>query len=464
MLILAALACNLTDTAPPPTLVPRPTSTPPPTIGYATLSPGELPAVATVVAQAGGDAALAPPPPGVGACPRSDVALLNLMNQVDTTRLLGHVQALQDMGTRHVNSVNNSPTTGIGAAAGYITRQFESIRDSSRGAFVVLPPHEFSVSYESVTSVGRNIVGVVQGTETGAGIVLVGAHYDSISANFADATTFAPGANDNASGTAALIEIARLMSQRPARATVMFVAFAAEEIGRKGSQAFVNDYLLAFDIRIDAMINLDIIGSSTGADGALDDRRLRVFSAEPNESPSRQLARALNLIAFTHVPGMEIVVQNEVDRAGRYSDHMSFSEVGFPSVRFIEMIENPNRNHNNADTIDGLRPQYFARATQTVLASTMVLANGLRPPRNVSLRAEGGGLRTLLWERVPGACSYVVALRRPGSLIYDQYFETTDTSVVWNRFTADEWAGLAISAKDQNGMLGPLSLEYPIGS
>lgn len=462
MLAFAILACNLTESGAPPTLVARPTSTPPPTIGYATLAPDELPSAATFVAPA--SESVGAPDLSVSGAPRSDIALLNLMNQVDVGRLMSHVQALQDMGTRHVNSGYGTFGRGIGGAYDYITRQFEQIRDASRGSFVLLPPHEFAVSYEGVDSIGRNIVGVVQGTETGAGIILLGAHYDSITINFADATGYAPGANDNASGTAALIEIARIMSQRPHRATVMFVAFSAEEIGRKGSQAFVRDYLTPFNIRIDAMINMDIIGSSTGPDGSLDDRRIRVYSAPPNESPSRQLARALNLIAFHHVPGMEVVVLDEVDRAGRYSDHMSFSEAGFPAVRFIEMIENPNRNHNNADTLDGIRPEYLLRATQTILASATALADGLRPPRNISLRAEGGGLRTLLWERVPAARSYLVALRRPGSLIYDQYFETTETSVIWDQFTADRWVGLAIAAKDSAGVMGPLSTEYPVGS
>ncbi len=464
--MLAALACNLSDSGPPPTLVARPTSTPPPTIGYAPLNPNELPSAATYIAPSVADAGGVPAisQPGAPGAPRSDIALLNLMNQIESAKLMAHIQALQDMGTRHVNSAYGVSGRGIGGAYDYIESQFEGIRDSSRGSFVVLPPHEFSVSFEGITSTGRNLIGVIQGTETGGGIILLGAHYDSITIDFADSVGFAPGANDNASGIAALIEIARVMSGRPHRATVMFVAFSAEEIGRKGSQAFINDYLIPYGIRIDAMINMDIIGSSTNADGALDDRRIRVYSAEPNESPSRQLARALNMIAFQHVPGMEIDIQSTGDREGRYSDHLSFSDVGFPAVRFIEQVENPNRNHNNTDTMDGIRPAYLLRATQTILAGATVLADGLRPPTNISLRAEGGGLRTLLWERVSGARSYIVALRRPGSLRYDEQFETGETSAVWDQFTADRWAGLAIAVKDSEGIMGPLSTEYPIGS
>lgn len=466
MLAMAALACNLTDSGAPPTLVARPTSTPPPTIGYAPLNPNEMPSAATYIAPSVADAGSVPSldqssAPGA---PRSDIALLNLMNQVESAKLMQHVQALQNMGTRHINSGYGIAGRGIGGAYEYINGQFEAIRDASRGAFVVLPPHEFDISFEGTNSRARNVIGLISGTETGGGIILIGAHYDSITINFSDSAAFAPGANDNASGVAALIEIARVMSLRSHRATVMFVAFSAEEAGRRGSRAFINDYLLANGIRIDAMINMDMIGSSTGPDGSLDDRRIRLYSVDPNESPSRQLARALNLIAFQHVPGMEIDVRPSGDREGRYSDHLSFSDVGFPAVRFIEQIENPNRNHNNSDTIDNVRPEYLLRATQTILACMTVLADGLRPPTNISLRAEGGGLRTLLWERVPGARSYIVALRRPGSIRYDEQFETAETSAIWDRFTADNFIGLAISAKDSEGVIGPLSTEYPIGS
>jgi hypothetical protein len=458
-LLLAALACNLTDSGAPPTLVPRATSTPPPTIGYATLSPEELPDVASPVPRAE-----APTGPLVG--PRSDVVLLNLMNQIDSDRLMGHITALQNVYTRHVLSSQTNPGQGVGAASNYILSQFNAIRDASRGRFVVLPPHQFTAGFAGAEVGAQNIVGLIQGTDTGGGILLLGAHYDTITVGegWENGNAYAPGANDNASGVAALIEIARVMSARPHRATVMFVAFGAEEVGRQGSIAFVNEYLRPNGIGINYMINLDIIGSSTGPNGEIEDRTLRLYSADPNESPSRQLARSLNLIAFNHVPGMEVEVQGTGDREGRFSDHLSFSDAGFAAVRFIEYLENPNRNHNNLDNLDNIRPAYLTRATQTVLACATALSEGLRPPDNIGLRAESDGRRTLTWDAVPGAVSYIVGLRRPGSLIYDQFFETGESTVTWEGFTPDQWAGLAISAKDPNGLMGPLSAEYPIGS
>jgi hypothetical protein len=448
-MLFVALACNLTGDTAPPTLVPRATSTPPPTIGYATLSPEELP-----------EQAATQPPGG----PRTETTLLNLINQVEPDRLFLHIDSLQQMFTRHVNSPDNLADRGIGAAYNYVNAQFAAIRDASQGRFVLLPPHEFVVEWANVQTIGRNVVGLVQGTETGAGVIVVGAHYDSTSNAYEDGNAYAPGANDNASGVAAMLELARIMSQRSPRATIMFVAFGAEEFGRQGSIAFVQDYLLANNIKIDAMLNMDIIGSSTGPDGSIDDERIRLFSEGPNESPSRQLGRTVDLLVDRHVPNMTVELQSDVDRAGRYSDHMSFSEAGYPAVRFIEMLENPNRNHNNMDTLDGIRASYLMRATQSVLASLAVLADGPRPPRNITLRDDGNGLRTLVWERTSDATSYIVALRRPNSLIYDNYFETSDVFVQWDGFVASRFVGIAISALDSSGLMGPFSAEYTITS
>ncbi len=448
-MLLAALACNLTDNAAPPTLVMRASVTPPATIGFATLAPEELPAQATTIPRSES---------------RPDTTLLNVMNQVEPDRLILHIDALVGMRTRHVLSSWTNPSEGIGAAYNYIMTQFNGIRDQSQNSFSVLQSQEFTINFGDTDTIGRNIIGVLQGTETGAGIILIGAHYDSISLDFENGTAYAPGANDNATGVAALLEIARVMSQRPHRATIMFVAFGAEEIQRKGSTTFVNDYLRANNIQIDAMINMDIIGSSTNSAGAVNDNSIRLFSAEPNESVSRHLARTIQLLGVRHAPGMNIDVQSTADRPDRYSDHMSFSEAGFAAVRFIEAFEEPDRQHTDRDTLDDVQVSYLMLSTQTILAVTTAMADGIRPPRSVQLREAENGNRTLVWERVPEAVSYVVALRPPGSLIYEQYFDITDNQVTWDGFTANRFTTVAVAAKDVNGLIGPFSFEYTISS
>ncbi len=444
--VFVLMACNLSSPQGPPTLVPRSTATPPPTIGFATLSPEELPNQATA----------APPT-------TNNVELVNMINQVSSDQLMTHVLTLQNFGTRHVNSSYNLPDQGIGAARNYITNTFKAIEAESAGRFRVIP-HNFPVEFNGVRSTAENVVGYLAGRETGAGVVLIGAHYDSITYDQGDGTAYAPGANDDASGMAALLELARVLASEPEppRATILFAAFSAEEIGREGSKAFVRDYIQQYNLELFAMINMDIIGSSNGPDGEVRDRELRIFSEGPNESPSRQLARALNLIAYNYMPDFTFVMQDAVDREGRYGDHMSFSDAGYPAVRVVEPLEESFRHHTTSDTIDDIQSAYITRVTQALVVGLRALSNGPRPPRNVVVRDNGTAVRSLVWDPSPDAVSYVVALRYPGSLKYDQYFETTDRTIASEIFSSSRIAAVAIAGRDAQGLLGPLSNEFVI--
>jgi len=440
---MAALACNLSSSSQPPTLVPRATETPLPTIAYATLSPQEL-------------------PQEIVRAPSAEVALANLLNRVESDRMFLHIDTLVSFRTRHVNSPNGQGT-GISAAFNYIQGQFEQIAAQSGGNMYVFPGgHEFRLNWAGVDTVQRNVVGIIQGTEIGGGTILIGAHYDSTSLNPEDGLAYAPGANDNGSGVAALIELARILSASRHKSSIVFVAFSAEEVGRQGSAAFIRDYIQAQNIQLNVMISLDIIGSHTGPTGAVDDRHIRLFSAGPNESVSRQAARTIHLLGYNMMPSLEVLVHDAIDRDGRYSDHMSFTEAGYPAVRFIEPLEDINRQHTERDTLDDVQASYLTRATQLVLAVVSALADGPRPPQNMSIRDAGNGLRTLVWEPVAGATSYVVALRRPSSLVFDEQFEIADISVQWDGFVPTRFAGLAIAARDANGLMGPVSAEYAI--
>jgi Peptidase family M28 len=446
--LLVLLACNLTE-QPEPTLVPRATSTPPPTIGYSTLAPDQYPQEATQ---------LAPVPQS------PNNTLLSLNSQVDADRMFVTIDALVGMRTRRVNTAGMGSGQGIDVAADYVLDQFNQIHNSSyQGSFAV-GTNDFPINFDDTQSFGRNIIGVLQGSDVGGGVIVLGAHYDSISYNFTSSAAYAPGADDDASGIAALLEIARIMSQHRHRATIIFVAFSAEEIQRAGSKAFVTDYLQAKNININAMLNMDIIGSNTGPDGSINDKEIRVFSAGNNNSRSRQLARALNLISVRLSPQMSIVVQDAEDRQGRYSDHMSFSDAGYPAVRFIEALEDFSRQHSDRDTIDDVQAGYLVAATKTILSCMTALADGPPAPQNIQLREAGGGMRTLVWEKVPGATSYIVALRRPDGLIFSDYFETTDFSSTWDGYVAAKYTSLAIAAVDENGLMGPLSSEFAITS
>ena len=446
-LVLMALACNLTGGPPPPTVVPsiRATETPLPTIAYATLPPEQLP-----------QQNVQPQNPVI---PSGASDVRSQLAQVQPDRLMMHVDSLQRMVTRHVNSPDTG-STGVAAAYRYIRSQFENIAAQSSGRFSVLE-HSFELEWEGVKTTQRNVVGYLQGDGIGAGVIVVGAHYDSITRNPADAIYNAPGADDNASGVAGLIELARVLSQRPRRATIMFVAFAAEEVGREGSRAFVR-FLRERNVTVDAMYNMDIIGSGIGPNGEVDAENLRLFSAGPETSPSRQLARSIYWINYNHMPDMKILVQDSEDRQGRYSDHMSFTEAGFPAVRFIEALEAVTRQHTPNDTIDYIQASYLLRSTQSVLASLIVMSTGLPPPTNIIIRNNGTPTRTLVWEPIEGAVGYLIGLRAPGSLIINQQFPWNNNSVDWDGFNASLFTSVVISAVDSNGLMGPPSREIPI--
>ncbi|MCB9450301.1 MAG: M20/M25/M40 family metallo-hydrolase [Anaerolineaceae bacterium] len=439
---VVVLACNLTSPSEPPTIVPRATDTPLPTISYATLPPESL-------------------PQNVAAAPsNSQATQLNLMNQVDSDRLFFHVDTLTGFQTRHVNSPSDSATIGIGAAYNYVKGQFEAIQSQSQGNFNTFT-QQFSLNFANVQTQQYNVVGVVSGTEVNSGYVVVAAHYDSITHDREDGLAYAPGANDDASGMAVLLETARIMSTRPHRRSVMFVAFSAEEVGRQGSIEFVK-FLQSRNTPVSAMINLDIVGSQTGPNGEIDTQEIRVFSAPPNESLSRQLARAVEIIALTSPLNMSVLVQDLPDREGRYGDHLSFSEAGYPAVRLIEPLEERDRQHTARDSMEDIQASYLSRVAQLVLLSATSLADGPAAPRNISLRDNSQGTRTLVWEPSPDATSYIVALRPPGSLQYDQYFEWASNSVDWDGFNSTNFVGVVIFAKDANGILGPPSQEYSI--
>lgn len=444
MLLIGLSACNLgASGSAPPTLAPLATMPPPPTLG---------------VASAFGTPQSQFEPSNINTpVPDTDLEIFSIMNQVETDRLMEHIARLQGFHTRHVNSSTTSETTGIGAARRYIADEFRKIQQASNGRLYTFP-HEFTITIAGMTTLQHNVVAVIQGTEAGAGTLVVGAHYDSIVVpDFNDGESFAPGANDNASGVAAIIEIARILSQRPMRASVMLVAFSAEEVNRLGSRAFVQ-YLKNQNIDVFGMINIDGIGNERDRRGNVNNTELRLFSSGPNTtSTSRHMARTAEFIGYTHSLPLKLVVEDAPDREGRYGDHFSFSEAGIPAFRFIQVLEQ-KINGDPTDTIEYISPQYLRTSVQTILMVVLAMADGPPPPRNITLREQDSGTSSLVWEAVPDVTTYIVALRWRNGLNYDQQIQVTGNSISWDGFR--NYEGIAVSAVGKNGIVGPLSAEY----
>lgn len=396
-----------------------------------------------------------------------EVDLHNLRAQVDGNRMMADIYSLEGFFTRHVNSSQTNTGRGIGAARSYLSQQFQAIATVYPNHFQVTN-QPFQTFYNDVESTQQNVIGILQGTEPGAGVLVIGAHYDSRTDDLNDGEGFAPGADDNGSGVAGVVELARIMASRPLRSTVVFVLFASEEVGRQGSRAFVNEFIIPNNIDVVAMLNLDTIGSYNAPNGTINDRQIRLYSDDDtsNRSLARHLARSVHFIGENHTLPLAIDIRASADRDGRYGDHFSFTEANYPAVRLIEALEDtPNRE--GRDTVENVEEDYLVATTQTILTIAMAIADGVQPPSNMSLRQmnivteDGQRQYNFVWNMVPGASRYIVALRRPGSLTYNtQFVVENNESGSWHRF--GEFEAIAIASVDENGLVGRLSSEFLI--
>lgn len=448
VLLVVLSGCNLTTDDAPPTLMPQPRLTEEalPTLGYSTPAPGQE---ATATSNAVNTAP-------VGA------QLYTLLNQVNADRMYGDIATLQGFYTRHVNSTQTSETEGVGAASRWLYNEFLAIQEDSKGNFQAFT-HPFTATYNGVQSTQQNVVGIINGTLPNTPAIVVGAHYDSRTDDLTSATSFAPGADDNGSGVAAVLEMARSLSKIRPRTTLIFVLFAAEEVNRQGSKAFVADYIVGYNIPVKVMINLDTIGSNNSPTGTVNDRELRIFSAPPAESQSRNMARMLDFIVDNYSTDLKLIFVEEIDREGRFGDHFSFHEVGIPAVRIIEALEDTPKREGR-DTLEYVEPEYLRKSTRTIITMVLALSDGMPAPTNVVIRDMGGNVRRIVWEPVPGATGYIVALRLPGQPTFERQFPAAPDTTAFDCdcFIASNYQSIAVSALNENGIMGPLSEEIRV--
>ncbi len=360
---LSVIACTLTTA---PNTPPRVSATPLTSADSPTPPPTRMPPASP--------AAFSPTPPPAATVSPAPPAIPDQVAAIDAARLIDTVNRLASLGNRHVLSAP-AQASGIQAAGVIVFAEFLAIQQAHPARSIQVIRQPFTFPFAGQETAGENIVLVIPGSDPGAGAIVIGAHYDTISGDATAANDAQPGADDNASGVAAVIEIARVLAIHPHRATIYCVLFSAEEEGRFGSLAFVQDTILAHGVPLRAMINLDMIGVPVGPDGVRRDDELRVYSAPPDESPSRQLAALIAQAAQTYVPGMTVTVYETLDRAGRWGDHQSFSDAGYAAVRLIEPDDDPARMHNALDLPDSVDAPYLRRVTQVALAAALLLAD-----------------------------------------------------------------------------------------
>jgi hypothetical protein len=381
----------------------------------------------------------------------ADPRIQAIVDSVAPERLAATVRALAGFETRNLLSDTVSTTRGIGAARRWIFEQFRAASPRLQVSFDEYTiPQGGRVSREVLL---KNVMAVLPGKSSRR--LYVSGHYDTV-ARRADGTPLgsgtehdnpAPGANDDGSGTALVMELARVIARSGIEfdATIVFIALAGEEQGLIGAAQHAKQ-AAADAVVIDAVFNNDIVGGSVGGQGRVDSRTIRVFSEGPEDSPSRQLARYIREAAARYVPAHEVRLIARHDRFGRGGDHTAFNQSGYAGVRFTEAQENYSRQHTVNDTPEGVDPAYLARNARVNAAGLVSLALAPSAPKTAAAqgqpllgRGQGGYDALLRWTSSAGAVSYRVVWREAWAPDWKYSRTVADTTIAFPDLTIDDY-------------------------
>jgi len=381
----------------------------------------------------------AAPPPRSGQPLTPDQKLDVIIGKVSAKVLRGHVEGLVSFGTRHTLSSTTDKKRGIGAAMDWAYDRVRSLtRANCNHCLVFQSPYAETTGprIPRLTRV-KNVVFIQNGTQGIKDVVIIQAHIDSRVTDVMNFTSDAPGANDNASGSAAVIEAARILTQYRFPHTIVYALLSGEEQGLVGGKVLA-DFAKEQGWNVIAVLNNDIIGNSCGSDGVCDADHVRVLSEGPrvqgqsslaasmhsyggeNDSPSRNLSRYLDSLAGRVNAGLDVRPIWRTDRFGRGGDHIPFLDAGFPAARISVAVENYDYQHQDlrtengiqyGDTVDKMDFEYLAKVTKLNVAALASLASAPLPPEPVV----DGAVKpdtTISWPPVRGAASYMVRWRR----------------------------------------------------
>ena len=425
------------------------------------------------------------------AMPHEQASLHALASAPSEAELRATITALVGFGTRHTLSDTKSDTRGIGAARRWVKARFEAIsRDCGGCIEVVTPAQTFSGKRIPTPTEVMDVVAIKRGKGDPNRVIVMSGHLDSRVSDVMDASSDAPGANDDASGVAALIEAARLLSKQTNDATLVFAALSGEEQGLYGGKVLA-DYAVAHGWRVEAQLNNDIVGNSQGQNGATDNTTVRVFSegtksnetpAQANyrryhggevDSPSRNLARYLDRLAGNYLPDFQVRMVYRTDRYGRGGDQVPLLEAGYPAVRVTEAHENYTRQHQDlrteggvryGDTIDGIDFRYLARVTALNTIAMAALSRAPAPPSGVDSEGAVATDTTLKWRKVPGAAGYRVHWRDTTAAQWQHARAVGDVDqAVLKDVVIDDWF-FGVSAVSADGYESPVVFPGDAGS
>ena len=425
----------------------------------------------------------AAPPPAVDAKLRAIVA------PVSPTELRNTITALVGFGTRHTLSSQTDPKRGIGAALNWSEGRFKSF-----GLPTVRPCEVMTNARVPTPTRICDMVAIQTGTERPNDVVIIQGHIDSRVTDVMNFTSDAPGANDDGSGTAAVIEAARVLSKHRFPGTIVYAALSGEEQGLMGGKVLAN-YAKAQGWNVVAVLNNDIIGNSCSSDGMCDSTHARVLSEGPrsqgqanlaaqthslggeNDAPSRNISRYLDSLADRLKIGLDVRQIWRTDRFGRGGDHIPFLEMGYPAARISVAIENYDWQHQDlrtengkryGDTLDHVDFAYLAKMTKLNVAALASIASAPPPPEP---KVEGAVSTdtTLTWPVVASASSYEVRWRRTDSSRWEVSRAmpanacAQQCKIVLPHIRVDDWV-FGVSSVSKDGFESPVASAVPGGA
>ncbi len=418
--------------------------------------------------------------------------LQDIAAQVSPSELQATIAKLVGFGTRHTLSDAQSATRGIGAARAWVKRRFAEIgRDCGGCLDVEMPTQTFTGERLPAPTAIVDVLAIQRGTGDPGRVIVISGHIDSRVTDVMNATSDAPGADDDGSGAAAVIEAARVLSHYKFPATLVFAVTSGEEQGLYGGKLLAQ-YAREHGWQVEADLNNDIMGGSTGANGARIDSYVRVFSEgtrsveTPEEatrrrynggevdSPSRNLARFIDDLARRYQTGFTARMIYRTDRFSRGGDQVAMLAAGYPAVRFSEAIENYNREHQDVrvvdgvhygDTLDGIDFPYLANVVRLNAITMAALAMAPAPPPMVKIEGAVSLDTTVSWTPAPGTAGYRVWWRETTAPMWTNSRPATRgaTSLVLKDVNIDDWF-FGISSVSQDGYESPVEFPGPAGA
>ncbi|HVX49650.1 MAG TPA: M28 family metallopeptidase [Chitinophagaceae bacterium] len=393
-----------------------------------------------------------------------DAEIEEMVKEVSADSLKAYITSLVSFGTRSTLSTNTDAKRGIGAAKNWVLSKFNQFAVQSDGRLTAyidtftLQPDGRRI--DSPVFMG-NVVATLRGTDAGDNrVFLISGHLDSRRSNVMDKTGDAPGANDDGSGTAAVIECARIMSRHKFGGTIIFIAVSGEEQGLLGAYHMA-EKCRKENINIEAVLNNDIVGSNnSGETNIINNTQVRVFSEGlpyyeldkqakmirqlglENDGKARQLARYVKEIGERYVDNLQVMIIYRNDRFLRGGDHTPYVENGYAAVRITEMNENYNHQHQDVRLQNGIQYgdlaefmdfEYLRKNTCMNLANLANLAKAPGMPVNVKIDVRNLTNSTRLYWQAPkfgDVKGYFVLMRETTSAFWQKKIYTTGTEIV----------------------------------